>query len=83
MIRGFGVLVKHFNRATLFAKCKHGPLTMRSSSARHSELGDLRAVCTEETQYGSDQCGTRQLRCALLVERGHRTIGLEQAYRRR
>jgi len=55
-----GTLVKHFNRATLFAECKHGPLTVRTRRTRHSELGNLRAVSTGETSRGSDQAGTRQ-----------------------
>lgn len=53
-----GALVKHFNRATLFANCKHGPLTMGTSGAPHFEFGNLRAVCTGETRHRSEQAGT-------------------------
>lgn len=47
-----GALVRHFNRATFCAEYKHGPLTMRAGRTRHSEFGNLRAVCTERRGTG-------------------------------
>ena len=47
-----GTLVKHFNRATLFAECKHGPLTVRTRRTRYFELGNLRAVSTGRRRAG-------------------------------